>query len=116
MATVEAPLVACLDDPPAAPRRLTPTETATIAKALGSTTRLRILELFHTRCPRTVGDIAAEIPLAQSTVSNHLHILSDAGAIHTFRSGPRVWHCLNRSMIDGLADAITALAKRTHNV
>jgi ArsR family transcriptional regulator len=108
--------VACLDDISRESRHLTTTETAAIAKALGNPTRLEILELFHTRCPRTVGDIAAEIPLAQSTVSNHLHILSDAGAIHTFRSGPRVWHCLNRSMIDGLADAITALAKRTHNV
>lgn len=112
MKSVEASPVACLDDIPREPRHLTATETAAIAKALGNPTRFEILELFHTRCPRTVGDIAAEIPLAQSTVSNHLHILSDAGVIRTFRSEPRTWHCLNRSVIDGFAIAVANLVRR----
>jgi DNA-binding transcriptional ArsR family regulator len=94
------------------PRRLINAETATIAKALGHPIRLEILELFHTRCPRTAGDIAAEIPLAQSTVSNHLHILRDAGVIRIFRSGTRTWHCLNRSAIAGVADAMNNLTRR----
>ena len=112
MKSVEASPVACFDDIPREPRHLTTTETAAIAKALGSPTRLEILGLFHTRCPRTVGEIAAEIPLAQSTVSVHLHILSNAGVIRTFRSGPRTWHCLSRSVIDGFAIAVANLVRR----
>lgn len=111
MTSVETAPVVCLDDNPIEVRRLTPTETAAVAKALGHPIRLAILELFHTRCPRTVGDIADEVPLAQSTVSNHLRILRDAGVIRTLRSGPRAWHCLNRSIITGLADAVTNIAR-----
>ena len=107
--------VGCLDEGPLVSRRLTNAEIATIAKALGHPVRLEILELFHIRCPRTAGDIAAEIPLAQSTVSNHLHILRDAGVIRTFRSGTRIWHCLNRSVITGVADAIGNLTRRAGN-
>lgn len=105
--------VGCLDESRLEPRRLSSAETAAIAKALGHPIRLEILELFHTRCPRTAGDIAGEIPLAQSTVSNHLRILRDAGVIRTFRSGTRTWHCLNRSVIAGVADAISNLTRRT---
>lgn len=105
--------VGCLDDGPLDSRRLTIPETATVAKALGHPIRLEILELFHIRCPRTAGDIAAEMPLAQSTVSNHLRILRNAGVIRTFPSGTRIWHCLNRSRIAGVADTISALTRRT---
>ncbi len=104
--------VECLDDTPRAPRDLTTNEAAVIAKALGHPTRFEILELLRKRCPRTVGDIVAELPLAPSTVSNHLRILKEAGVIRTFRSEPRTWHCLNRSMIAGLAISITELTVR----
>ncbi len=103
--------VGCLDDIPIGACRLTPTETASVAKALGNPIRLAILELFHTRCPRTVGDIVDEIPLAQSTVSTHLHILRDANVIRTFSSDSRTWHCLNRTTITGLAEAVTNIAR-----
>ncbi len=105
--------VRCLDEITREPRDLTTSEAAAIAKALGHPTRFEILELLRTRCPRTVGDIAAELPSAPSTVSNHLRILKEAGVIRTFRSEPRTWHCLNRSMITGLAAAITDLTGRS---
>ena len=106
--------VRCLDEVPREPQSLTTGEAAVIAKALGHPTRFGILELLRTRCPRTVGDIAAELPIAPSTVSNHLRILKEAGVIRTFRSEPRTWHCLNRSMIAGLAVTITELTERTN--
>lgn len=115
MIRADGPPAGCLDDGLALQRELTDPQTAAIAKALGNPTRLAILELFHTRCPRTVGDITAELPLAQSTVSNHLHILSDAGVIRTFQSGRRKWHCLNRSVIAAYAAAVTNLTRRTTN-
>jgi len=106
-------LVGCLDESHREPLLLSTTEAAAIAKALGHPARFEILELFRTRCPRTVGDIATEIPLAASTVSNHLRILKDAGVIRTFRAEPRTWHCLNRSVIFGLADAVTNLTTKS---
>jgi len=111
MAIVDAARAVCLDDNPDRTRQLTPAEIAAVAKALGNPTRLAILELFHTRCPRTVGDIVAELPLAQSTISTHLRILSDADVIRTIRTGPRAWHCLNRTVINGLAHAATHIAR-----
>lgn len=108
--------VACFDESPQEPLHLATAEAAAIARALGHPTRFEILELLHNRCPRTVGDIAAELPLAPSTVSSHLRILKDAGVIRTIRAEPRIWHCLNRSVIAGLADAITDLAQRTDGV
>jgi ArsR family transcriptional regulator len=104
--------VRCFDETPQEPRYLTTIEAATIAKALGHPTRFDIPELLRTRCPRTVGDIAAELPIAPSTVSNHLRILKDAGVVRTFRSEPRMWHCLNRSVLAGLAAAIDDVTGR----
>ena len=108
---VQPPPEVCLDDYPIEPRRLADADTVAVAKALGHPTRLEILELFHTRCPRTVGDITAELPLAQSTISNHLRILRDANVVRTLRSDMRAWHCLNRSVLAGFAEAVTTLTR-----
>ncbi len=109
----EPPPEVCLDDYPIEPRRLTDSDTVAVAKALGHPMRLEILELFHVRCPRTVGDITAELPLAQSTTSNHLRILRDADVVRILRSDLRAWHCLNRSVLAGFAETITTLARTT---
>ena len=112
----ESPLGLCLDEYPVEPRHLTDSDTAAVAKALGHPKRLEILELFHVRCPRTVGDISAELPLAQSTISNHLRILRDAGVVRTLRSDTRALHCLNRSVLAGFAEAVSTLARTTRGV
>jgi len=104
----------CLDSEQAELPRLSSVETAAIARALGNPIRLEILELFHVDCPRTVGDIVAALPLAQSTVSTHLGVLREAGVVRTLRSDARAWHCLNRSMLAAFAGAVTALARRSH--
>jgi len=109
----EPPPEVCPDEYPVEPRRLTDSDTVAVAKALGHPIRLEILELFHVRCPRTVGDIASELPLAQSTISNHLRILRDANVVRTIRSDMRAWHCPNRSVLAGFAVAVTTLARST---
>lgn len=108
-------LEVCLDEFSIEPRQLTASDTAAVARALGHPMRLEILELFHVRCPRTVGDIAAALPLAQSTISNHLRILRDADVVRMVRSDSRAWHCLNRSVLAGFADAVTTLTRTTHS-
>ena len=50
-----------------------------MAKALGHPTRVKIVCLLAARSSCVTGDLVAELPLAQSTVSEHLRILRQAG-------------------------------------
>ena len=50
-------------------------EMAALAKALGHPARVRILRLLASRDACICGDIVGELPLAQSTVSQHLKVL-----------------------------------------
>jgi DNA-binding transcriptional ArsR family regulator len=57
-------------------------------KALGDPTRLAILE-SAARYPKTVGELAGEMAVAQPTVSNHVRILRDAGLLGPVDDEPR---------------------------
>jgi DNA-binding transcriptional ArsR family regulator len=57
-------------------------------KALGDSTRLAILE-SAARYPKTVGELAGEMGVAQPTVSNHVRILRDAGLLGPVDDEPR---------------------------
>jgi DNA-binding transcriptional ArsR family regulator len=57
-------------------------------KALGDPTRLSIFEATARR-PRTVGDLARELGIAQPTVSNHVRILRHAGLLDQEKGGGR---------------------------
>jgi len=55
---------------------------ATLCRAIGNPARLAIVRyLLAQRGPRPCGDIVAQLPLTQSTVSQHLKVLKDAGWI-----------------------------------
>lgn len=69
-------------------------ELAALAKALGHPARVRILRLLARRETCVCGDIVEELPLAQSTVSQHLKVLKDAGLIRGAVDGPRMAYCL----------------------
>jgi ArsR family transcriptional regulator len=69
-------------------------ELASLAKAMGHPARVRILRLLADRAGCVCGDIVDEVGLAQSTVSQHLAVLKDAGLIHGDVDGPRVCYCL----------------------
>jgi len=57
-------------------------------KALGDPTRLAVLE-STARYPKTVGELAGEMGVAQPTISNHVRILRDAGLIGPLQDEPR---------------------------
>jgi hypothetical protein len=57
-------------------------------KALGDPTRLAVLE-SAARYPKTVGELAGEMGVAQPTVSNHVRILRDAGLLGPVKDEPR---------------------------
>lgn len=69
-------------------------ELAELARALGHPARVQILRLLARREACVCGDIVAELPLAQSTVSQHLKVLKEAGLIRGEVDGPRVCYCL----------------------
>jgi ArsR family transcriptional regulator len=69
-------------------------ELAALAKALGHPVRVQILRLLDRRNVCVCGEIVDELPLSQSTVSQHLKVLKEAGLIRGEIDGPRVCYCL----------------------
>jgi len=69
-------------------------ELALLTKAVGHPARVQILRLLARRETCICGDIVDELPLAQSTVSQHLKVLKRAGLIRGEVDGPRVCYCI----------------------
>ncbi len=69
-------------------------ELAMLAKAIAHPARVRILRLLAHRTACVCGDLVDELPLAQSTVSQHLKVLKEAGLIRGEVDGPRVCYCI----------------------
>jgi ArsR family transcriptional regulator len=69
-------------------------ELAEFAKALGHPARVQIMRMLVRRSTCVCGDIVDVLPLAQSTVSQHLKVLKDAGLIRGEISGPRTCYCV----------------------
>ncbi|MGE0492075.1 MAG: ArsR/SmtB family transcription factor [Vulcanimicrobiota bacterium] len=84
-------------------------ELAGLAKALGHPARIQILRLLCRRTSCICGDIVEELPLAQSTVSQHLKVLKDAGLVQGTIDGPRVCYCLNPRTLRRLRALVSAL-------
>jgi ArsR family transcriptional regulator, arsenate/arsenite/antimonite-responsive transcriptional repressor len=70
-------------------------ELAKLAKAIGHPARVRIIRMLSRKEARVCSEIVGELPLAQSTVSEHLRILKDAGLVRSSQDGPRVGYCIN---------------------
>ncbi len=73
---------------------------ASLAKALGHPARVRIVQILAERDACLCGEIVDQLPLAQSTVSQHLKLLREAGLIRGNVDGPRVCYCLNRRALE----------------
>lgn len=69
--------------------------TAELAKALGHPARIAIIEILARRNTCICGDITDELPLAQSTVSQHLKALKKAGIIKGEIDGVRTCYCID---------------------
>ena len=84
-------------------------ELANLAKALGHPARVQILRLLVRRESCVCGEIVSELPLAQSTVSQHLKTLKDAGLIRGDVDGPRVCYCIEPRMLRRLKALVGGL-------
>jgi ArsR family transcriptional regulator len=69
-------------------------ELAEFAKALGHPARVQILRLLVRKDGCICGEIVDELPLAQSTVSQHLKVLKESGLIRGEVDGPRTCYCV----------------------
>ncbi len=69
-------------------------ELATFAKALSHPARVQILSILAKRNECICGEIVEVLPLAQSTVSQHLKELLNAGLIKGTVDGPRSCYCI----------------------
>ena len=90
---------------------LTDDRMAAAAKALGNRKRLEIVRYLSQCRPHIAKDIVAEVGLAQSTISEHIRELSEAGVVIKVDDAPRVWYCVNRSVLTRLAMGIVDLPR-----
>lgn len=70
-------------------------QTARFAKALGHPVRIAILQLLNSQACCFHGDMAEELPIAKSTLSQHLNELKDAGLIQGDVTPPSTKYCVN---------------------
>ena len=84
-------------------------ELALLAKAVAHPARVRILRLLSRKEARVCSQIVDELPLAQSTVSEHLRILKEAGLIRSREEGPRVGYCINFPVLRRLRALVAIL-------
>jgi len=95
--------------PIAKPTRATDRRLADLAKALGHPARIRILRLLLAEDVCVAGSIVARLPLSQSTVSQHLKVLREAGLVSACADGPRMCYCVDPRAIGQFTTLIAGL-------
>lgn len=73
---------------------------ARMSKALGHPARVRIVEYLKAIDRCICGEIVEIMPLAQSTVSQHLKILKESGLVQGEVEGPRTCYCINKEALE----------------
>lgn len=90
-------------------------QIAALAKALGHPARIAILEYLLKVDACICGDIVEELPLSQSTVSQHLKALKEVGIIKGEIEGVKTCYCIDKEAwlsFDGLLSQF--FRKATH--
>ncbi len=82
------------------------TRLAAMLKALGNPVRFRIMQYLADQQMCITGDIVNFTELAQSTVSQHLKVLRDAGLIEGEVEGPATCYCISAEGVQFLKDQV----------
>ncbi len=77
-------------------------------KALGNPVRFQIMQTLAERQACITQEIVATTPLAQSTVSQHVKVLREAGLIEGEIEGPATCYCLSEAGVRWLKEQIEA--------
>lgn len=83
--------------------------TVRALRALANPVRFRIVQLLAQRTECVTGDLVDELPVAQSTVSEHLKVLKDAGIVQGTVDGPYRCYCLNPAVMRELVETLAGL-------
>lgn len=80
-------------------------------EALGDPSRFAIVQRLAER-PRTVGDLADQLPISRQAVSQHLRVLRDAGLVAAQPAGTRRIYRLNPAGVTALKDQLDTFWRR----
>lgn len=109
MVTRKRPPTSCDSSSMQLPADVRAEDLARLAWAVAHPARVRILRLLISRKTCVCGEIVDELPLAQSTVSQHLKILKESELIQGEIDGQRVCYCINRDKLKDLKKLIASL-------
>jgi len=84
-------------------------QVAKFAKALSHPARVAILQLLIQKQSCICGDIVDELPIAQSTVSQHLKELKQAGLIKGNIDGASICYCVDTEQLQNAKDILNQL-------
>jgi predicted transcriptional regulator len=90
-------------------------ELAEFAKAFSHPARIAILKVLAQKNECICGEIVEVLPLAQSTVSQHLKELKNAGLIQGTLDGPRSCYCINWKAFEKFSNDIGSLFMNLKN-
>jgi ArsR family transcriptional regulator len=85
---------------------------AHVARALSHPARVRIVALLAEQTECRGAEVFGELPLAQSTISEHLRILREAGLISSQSVGTGMVYCLVPGALDEFTSALAELSNR----
>lgn len=84
---------------------------ATLGKALGHPARIAILQYMIRNRTCIVGDLTKELPLSQSSISQHLKELRNIGLVKGEIEGPSIGYCINEKMMLELTETLNTFIK-----
>jgi DNA-binding transcriptional ArsR family regulator len=87
-------------------------ELAAMCKALGHPARIKILKHLLKEDHCICGRIVEVLPLAQSTVSQHLKILKESGLVQGEVEGPKTCYCVDKDKLNKLFETMSAFFKQ----
>ena len=88
---------------------------AATAKAMGHPARIAILQYLAKKNSCFCGDIVDELPLSQSTVSQHLKELKAAGLVKGEVDGASVCYCIDKEGWAALTDQLSLFISQPDN-
>jgi ArsR family transcriptional regulator len=99
----------CDCPPVAAPSARNDEALASLAWAVAHPIRVRILRLLLARESCVCGELVELLPVAQSTVSQHLKIMKEAGLIQGEVDGPKICYCVDAAGLAKLKKLVAEL-------